>query len=316
MPTKRHKKFKKKSRKLKKKTETKNNNKNNNKNRIQNGGNKNKLTVQLICGLGNRLFQIYAGLGFAEKWNMDFYLPNIKSQTSTNHISIEESYKEIKQLFPNLNILNENEDMSSYVSIDENENENLIYNTYENPNANAIIKGYFQTEKYFPTNPPKLQIPIPSNNILENLSNMYFIHIRLGDYVGGFMLDLINYHKYCINKINTIDPNSRYIVLSDDISGSKEYITKNLTTSVKNNILYDESTNRLDSLYYMSKCVGGIGANSSFSWFGAYSIENKNKDVLFFPKPWFKSYPKENDVYPSWATIVDIDSLTNDNGTK
>ena len=36
----------------------------------QKGGNKFKLVVKLTGGLGNRFFQIMAGLGFAEKWGI------------------------------------------------------------------------------------------------------------------------------------------------------------------------------------------------------------------------------------------------------
>ena len=268
---------------------------------------KNKLTVELNSGLGNRLFQIYAGLGFAEKWNMDFYLPNINLQRG-NHKPIDESFNEIKMLLPNLNILSEDEDISLYTTI--SEKEELVYNEDDNPNNNAILKGYFQTEKYFPTNPPKLMIPEPENSIIKGLTNIYFIHIRLGDYLTTFALDLLKYHKYCIDKINTVDSNAKYIVVSDDISKAKEYIETNFKLV---NVLYDESNDRLTSLYYISKCNGGIGTNSSFSWFGAYSIINKNKDMIFFPKPWFKNFKKEVDIYPSWATIIDINNQTGGN---
>ena len=269
---------------------------------LQAGANKNKLTVELKGGLGNRLFQIYAALGFAEKWDMDFYIPNSKNQR-INHIPIDESFNEIKILLPNLNILTEDEDTSLYTTI--NEKEELVYNEYENPNNSVILKGYFQTEKYFPKNPPQLMIPEPENSIIKGLTNIYFIHIRLGDYLVSGALDLLKYHHYCINKINEIDSNARYIVVSDDISKAKEYIETNFKLV---NVLYDESNKRLNSLYYISKCDGGIGANSTFSWFSAYSIRNKNKNTLFFPKPWFKNIEKELDIYPNWATIVDIDT--------
>lgn len=275
---------------------------------------KNKLTVELYGGLGNRLFQIYAGLGFAEKWNMDFYLPNINLQKG-NHKPIDESFKEMKILLPNLKVLDENEDTSSYIKL--YEEKELVYKEYDNPNNNTILSGFFQNENYFSITKHKLNIPEPLNNLIKDklTNHLYCIHIRLGDYLGNaWEINLTKYFPHCIEKINTIDPTSSYIVVSDNINAAKEYIDKHCKNALTNKeVIYDESTNRLDSLYYISKSNGAICSNSTFSWFGAYSIENKNKDLIFFPKPWFYKWGKI-DIYPSWATIIDIDILNSQSG--
>ena len=58
----------------------------------------------------------------------------------------------------------------------------------------------------------------------------------------------------------------------------------------------------------MSQCKGGIAVNSTFSWFGTYFIRNNDKNFIFMIKPWFGDFDKNKqyDVYPSWATLIDL----------
>jgi hypothetical protein len=66
----------------------------------------------------------------------------------------------------------------------------------------------------------------------------------------------------------------------------------------------------------MSQCKGGICPNSTFSWFGAYSIKNKRKELIFMPNKWLdfglinsiiKEFVDLEGIYPTWATKVPLD---------
>ena len=82
-----------------------------------------------------------------------------------------------------------------------------------------ILHGYFQDEKYFPSN------SLIPNIKTDHYSNTYFIHIRAGDYLkhGRFGHNLSNYHKKCFNILN---PDTTYIVFSDDNEYARNYMNK------------------------------------------------------------------------------------------
>ena len=110
------------------------------------GDGKNKLVVSLSNGLSNRIFQIMAGMTFAEKWNMDLYV----LQSAGNHVSPEISQSNILQLFPSIKFIDDSTDFTSYTKV--TEPQQFVYSDIPNPNNNALLFGYFQAYQYFSTN--------------------------------------------------------------------------------------------------------------------------------------------------------------------
>ena len=279
--------------------------------KIQKGGSeeKNKLYLTLMGGLANRIFQIYAGLGFAEKWNMDLYI-NAKIMYDNNHIKKDKSIEEIKQIFPSLNWVDSIDTKLDTVY----DPEEFIYHDLPSPNKSVILHGIFQSEKYFPKNKVMLNFITPEPNILNNIdyNNLYFIHFRFGDYNNSprHKLNLNKYYKYCINELNKLNNSITYLIVSDNINEAKEYINTNLLENIGNkNIIYDNNSSRLNTLYYMSKCSGSICPNSTFSWIGSYLINGKK--VVYVPKPWLSDHniDRNYDIYSEWMTVVNINNL-------
>lgn len=281
---------------------------------------KNKLVIYLNYGLANRLFEIASAMGFAERWNMDLYISR-NYINDNDHVPTEESIIDIKELFPKLKILSSKYDTSNFTEVRMNDYELYEYKKIENPKQDTILYGLFQNERYFPKKGVQLNHVEPKNSIIKGYDDLFFIHIRLGDYKSlsykYFDLDLINYYKYCILKILQVYKKANFIVLSNDINGAKKYIKDNLFYELVNNkVIYEEKGTRLDSLYYMSQCKGGICPNSTFSWFGAYSIKNKNKELIFMPNKWLDfgllqpvvdNFVNLEGIYPTWATKVPLD---------
>jgi hypothetical protein len=280
-----------------------------NRKKIIGGQQKNKIILTLMGGLANRIIQILAGIGFSEKWNIDLFI-NSEIMYDNNHIKKDKSIEEIKELFPQIPWIESfNKNIETIYDPEE-----FIYHNIKNPNKDVILHGIFQSEKYFPQNKYNINLKEPNNNIIKNIdkTNLYFIHFRFGDYNNSprHKLNLIKYYQYCIKEILKNNKNITFIILSDNISDAKNYISTNLNDVLTNvNLIYDENNSRLDTLYFMSKCYGAICPNSTFSWIGAYLIENKGP--IYFPKPWLSDHDinKDYDIYSPWMIQININNI-------
>ena len=111
-----------------------------------------------------------------------------------------------------------------------------------------------------------------------------FVHIREGDYnkfvleEGGEQVKLpYDYYFHSIEKMNEKFDNCLFIFLSDEIEKVKK-IFKNINNAQFVNFSIAED------LALMSLCDGAIISNSSFSWWGAFLIQNPV--LIMAPKFW------------------------------
>lgn len=180
----------------------------------------------------------------------------------------------------------------------------------------CFYKGFFQSEKYFPSIKNQLNdfIKVKEKYIAEfnskyqNLLNKKYIavHVRRTDYIdygsdelGGLNLTLpLNYYNNCFEYIKNIKE-YKIVFVSDDI----EY-TKNLF-GLKENYLFEQNNEIIDFLLLKNADIICV-ANSSFSWWGAYLNQKKDKIVLA-PQFWLgfkikKEYPLK--IIPkNWVQI-------------
>ena len=243
------------------------------------------ININLIGGLCNQIFQIVVGYVLCLKYNKQLIIKSIQSNPHSNINYFNNIFRKINN---NLKI-----NCDNYYLFNEPRNSALLY--FDIPNyPNIELFGYFQNEKYF-INYRKnilklLEIEDERKNKLisqyTDLSNSYFIHIRRGDYINHdlHMIDLDNYYRQSITYIKSRDPNAIFYVFSNDIEYCQmiEWLTDN-------NVKYITDLDEIDSLYLMSMCTkGGIGCNSSYSWWGGYLNENIDK-LIIYPNKWFNS---------------------------
>ena len=259
------------------------------------------ISCLLQGGLGNQLFQISTTLSFGWENDIDSKF-NLKLHNLPLQGNKALSYKNI--FYSNLDLSDENflKKCKVFNEIDFHYNKIPFSVTKDD----YILKGYFQSEKYFVKYRDKLlEYFKPNNDIITYLKkynnllcgNTCSIHVRRGDY-----LKLPNDHptlniKYYKESINEFSDDTKFLVFSDDINWCRNNL-------IGDNIFYVDEPKDYINLYLMSLCNNNIIANSSFSWWGAWLNNNNNKKVIA-PKKWFGVNKKldTKDLLPTeWET--------------
>jgi hypothetical protein len=142
--------------------------------------------------------------------------------------------------------------------------------------------------------------------------------VRRGDYLNQPDNHPTCPQSYYEKSLELFDKESPVLVFSDDLEWCRENFTDDRFLIPTENPIYnhtsDTNNGRVKSFipYYdlcmMSMCVGGIIANSSMSWWGAWLIENPTQPIVA-PSPWFgKNYSHFNmdDLIPDRWIIKNV----------
>lgn len=119
---------------------------------------------------------------------------------------------------------------------------------------------------------------------LINDSESVFIHVRRGDYLKypeKFIILPTSYYEEAIGIVRKKLNNPTFFIFSDDLA----FVKENLVKAAGGNVVWvgDYGLRDYEELILMSKCRHGIIANSTFSWWGAYLNDNKDK-IIIAPK--------------------------------
>ena len=191
---------------------------------------------------------------------------------------------------------------------------------------NVNLHDYFTTEKYF-TNVKdvirkdftfKKEILEPCKEIVDELDNPIFMHVRRGDYVVNPSAHPMCPISYYEKALELFDENSPVLVFSDSIDwcSEQEFFKDDRFMLSEYKELYPQTADTLfgkqNTLipYYdlcmMSLCTGGVIANSTMSWWGAWLIQNSTQPIVA-PNPWFGTQYNDynmNDLLPNEWTVV------------
>ena len=253
------------------------------------------IIVKLVGGLGNQLFQYAAGRQIAEFHKTELLLDVSEFETYELHkyslfgLKLEENFASQEQI----NKLPVFKEKHFHFDID-----------FKNIPNDVILKGYWQTEKYFINIESiirdefslKKEAEGENKKVLQKIQGMNAVslHIRRGDYVLNTYENQIlvskdlAYFNRCVEYIVERVPDCHFYIFSDDTMWAKENLSlKYPVTFVDHN---DAITNYED-LRLMSFCKHNIICNSSFSWWGAWLNSNPDK-IICAPRKWFSDETK------------------------
>ena len=265
--------------------------------------------------LGNQMFQYAFIRGMSKKYGYDFIIPDANSDRFDNYGLFDcfklEGCKTGEGSYPTLECR------------DTAFNQKFLDDCSDNTN----YSGVFQTEKYFANATEELrkdftfhkEILDPCQEFIDNVGDVIFLHVRRGNsnLVGNrgekwsYQM-LQDYHplmkkEYYLEALSHFDESKKVIVLSDTIDWCKKQDwlqdDRFLFSDSSYEVFDDGASVPYIDLCLMSLCSGGIIANSSMSWWGAWLQNDTGKIIA--PNPWYgaKAYNYGN------AELCDADLI-------
>ena len=260
------------------------------------------ITCNLMGGLGNQIFQIFAVLSYGIKSRNQFKFLDLKKlgegSTTVRYTFWETFFSNLKPFLiselPPVHVIKE---------------KGFPYNElpiYEIINRNVMIFGYFQSYKYFEKQYSMICRIIGLENMKEtllkklnlkneDLQNNVSMHFRIGDYkkIQDFHpLATYDYYERALNYIRISTSSEQKLSIlyfCEDVDIDDVTIKINALKQKFPDYSFIRDDNNLadwEQMLLMSCCHHNIIANSSFSWWGAYFNEWTNQ-IVCYPSIWF-----------------------------
>ena len=278
------------------------------------------ITCNLMGGLGNQIFQIFATISYAIKSRNQFQFTNkykLGGGSTTIRYTFWNSFflnlrPFLKADFPPLHVIRE---------------KGFAYNdllVLEMINRDVLLHGYFQSYKYFQENYEtickiigigKMKTDVLMQVGLENksLDNTISMHFRLGDYKklqDYHPIATYEYYERALQHIQKSKLHQEFIIYffceDEDFNDVKIKIDKLVQNFPRYTFIRGDNTLAdWQQMLLMSCCHHNIIANSSFSWWGAYFNSHDDK-IVCYPSLWFgeKAHNDTKDLCPpEWIII-------------
>ena len=182
-----------------------------------------------------------------------------------------------------------------------------------NFNNKLLISGW-QSEKYFYDIKKDIKNAFCFKQTLDDKNlklakemkkeNSISVHIRRGDYLKDKYFYGVcdkNYYDKAIKYFLSKNEKSKVYFFSNDMDWCRKNFCDERFYFVEGNV----GTNSYKDMQLMSCCKHNIIANSTFSWWGAWLNNNKNK-IVIAPNKWFNSVEGTCDIIPETWKKFDI----------
>ena len=301
------------------------------------------ISIQIMGGFGNQLFQIFAALAYGIKRNLKVVFP-FQRNMGHRHTYWDTFFRDLT-MFTTQNPANRvsDEDITRMPIYQERDFTFSPFPEFDN----ICLVGYFQSYKYFESHQDiiyrllkldekksEVHSRYPelfstnsgessntstnsgeSSNTSTNSGESVSIHFRLGDYKQKRYYHPIMNYEYFENSLDHVVAQRSnlkrvlYICESED----NEYVESKIALFKAKypNLEYikvPDSMPDYDQVLTMSLCDHNVMSNSTFSWWGSYLNSNPDK-IVCYPSVWFGEYYEHThdhrDMMPEkWVKIV------------
>ena len=261
------------------------------------------ITVHLMGGLGNQLFQIFTTMAYGINSRIKTIFPFSKTLTTGyERPTYWDSLLSRLSIFTAGKNNPTNEELYSWAKLRET---GFQFSNIPSYSRNVMLYGYWQSYLYFDKVKEIIFRIIQLDKMRENIQNEfpeYFdgkmdklsIHFRLGDYKQHPESHPILPKEYYYNALSVIQKKCQvenfkilYFCEAEDNSevlNTIEYLKCEFVNAIF--IKVDDTIPDWKQLLIMSVCNHNIIANSSFSWWGAYMNLSESK-IVCYPEIWF-----------------------------
>lgn len=180
----------------------------------------------------------------------------------------------------------------------------------------TFLQGCWLSEKYFSDIESEIRDAFIFQDLdAENLKifeqirreeNPVSVHIRLGDYLKSAIHKNIDYEIYLREAISILKQkivSPHFYVFSDDVEEAQN-IFGDMTPDGVTYISWNKGKRSFHDMHLMSCCRHNIITNSTFSWWGGW-LNNYKEKIVISPKDWFTINEwSNNSIIPdSWIAI-------------
>jgi hypothetical protein len=282
------------------------------------------ISIDVMGGLGNQLFMIFATLAYGIQHNVKVVFPRHNCYYDPNRPTYWDTFLPELKIFTTENPANQTteEQRAGFPKYREPHFEYRPFPDFGT--QNICLAGYFQSPQYFAAvqstiykmihlSDKKRAVQQKYPHYFVNSKPIVSIHFRLGDYKTKQQYHpIMNYEyfeqslQHIVTKVTSIDLRVLYFCEREDNDFVQEDIRR--LQSIYPSIEFQKVDDQIpdyDQLLLMASCQHHIIANSTFSWWGAYLNESPDK-IVCYPSVWFGPAHRPNHLGMMPANWVHI----------
>lgn len=302
------------------------------------------ITVSLVGGLGNQMFQYAAGKALAERHGVglaldlsgfrnyalrsflldrlcvpdaDLASAHTSAEKPANHFVRSRWKQRIDRVFGRVGL------PKLAASTNQYREPHFHYDpAFEGLGPQTSLFGYFQSERYFTSIAgtlrdwllPREPFGGTAAEVLGRIERSRLpvsVHVRRGDYLNPGTTEFHGilaepYYRQAIGRVEAaLGDGIDFFVFSDDAAAAEQVL--NFLPKSRLNYVRGDPQRPWEDMALMARCRHHVVANSSFSWWGAWLNRSLDK-VVVAPRAWFA--PAElkkldtSDLYPPGWILV------------